>query len=569
MLHHPQRALLSFPPGPGKTVLRSVCCGCLSRGGPFARTDGRHPPPATVRASFHPRLAATWPFRAIGTAVATATPIRDPPSTAAAAKAQRPPLVPPSGTIDDRWRAATARILDGASTPPGSMDPLRWHLAEATVLYWSGRGADGVETSFQILERLAEEAGAVVAPHDGGGGGDDDLRAGHTTVDVSLVHAALKNWNSCFRKNLTGLLPSRVLSRLDGMIGRKLESDDDTPLQNSSNGRRHRRRFFEPNVATYTIVLDGASRCPDPAERLVFAEQLLCRLVDESSGETGDPSLRPTVVTFGTVIHGLAGSKSLQAAERAEAWLRRLQALHSSGGDWSDVRPNTVIYTSVIHAWANAGRADRAEALLREMYEESVLRGDGGGGGSHADFGVAPTLRTFNTVLAAWAKSSAPHSVRSAELLLRTMVELDAGGGSGRVAPDLVSYNCLLSALARRRRDPDSLAKAEEVMERLLELGETTNPAMTPNRITYAALFRIIEGMRGSGESKDGGEKAECARRWIARSNSREVTEDPGLWQRINAMENRVKAVGDRWVTAADRSGHGAGTTHGGTDGLG
>jgi pentatricopeptide repeat protein len=96
--------------------------------------------------------------------------------------------------------------------------------------------------------------------------------------------------------------------------------------------------------------------------------------------------LRPTTVTFGTIIHALAKSKSRALAEKAEGLLRRLQQLQETG--WPNVELNTIVYTQVIHAWANIGEAERAEALLQEMYRESVL---------HGNKQVLPTIRTFNS----------------------------------------------------------------------------------------------------------------------------------------------------------------------------
>jgi hypothetical protein len=211
-------------------------------------------------------------------------------------------------------------------------------------------------------------------------------------------------------------------------------------------------------------------------------------------------------------------------AEKAEGWLRRLQSLHEAG--WPDVQPNTVIYTSTIHAYANAADASRAEALLQEMYEESFLRGNKE---------IQPNLRTFNTVLSAWSKSTAPKNVESAEALLRKMIELaDDTHGFLDSPPDLVSFNCMLSVLARRRKNKDSLAKAEFWMEELLKRRNNREDQKTlkPDRITYTALFKIIAVSNIQG-------KAEKARFWLERSCDPELLDDEFLVQRIEDMKEK------------------------------
>jgi pentatricopeptide repeat protein len=390
------------------------------------------------------------------------------------------------------------------STPVGSIDSLKWHSAETMILYWSERGVEGVDKAFTILERLVME-------------GKANPDAGHS-IHIYLVHSILKNWNSCIKSNKRTLLPSQVLHKLDQMIGPS-KTTSTTP------------RCFDPNIATYTMILDAAAHCPDPSERLEFTEALLSRLFAESLGEDGNESVRPTKVTIGTVIHGLANSKTVADAQKAERWLRRLQDLYessvssSSSSASSDFRPDTITYTIVIRAWANAGKADRAEALLQEMYEEYYLRGN---------TDVAPTEYTFNTVLAAWSKSSDIHSLTSAEVVLQKMKELSVSNVN--LSPNLVSYNSYLSCCVRRRRHLETLEKAETVMEEILNRA-VNDRDMIPNTITYTALFKIITGRN----DLSGKEKADRAKEWLVRSNSKKVMEDHLLLERIRAMEFGIR----------------------------
>jgi pentatricopeptide repeat protein len=263
-------------------------------------------------------------------------------------------------TLEGRWKHATNKVLDSQAHPVGSFDTLTWQMCVSLLLWWVERGPEGVERSWTLLDRLVDEAAQKTTATTA-----TSISKLGFQLDVYILHAVLKNWNQSLRSFKTDILPSTVLRRIDEYLER---SD-----------------CLQPNIATYTMILDGASHCPMPQERLVFTERLLRRLIQDS--ET-NPHLRPTVVTFGTAINAMAQSGSLTCAEKAEAMLRRLQELNSKDEHWLDVKPNAILYTSCIHAWAKAGIVHRAESLLKEMYEECTL---------HGNTDLKPNRRTFNT----------------------------------------------------------------------------------------------------------------------------------------------------------------------------
>lgn len=269
------------------------------------------------------------------------------------------------------------------------------------------------------------------------------------------------------------------------------------------------KSLLEPNIATYTMILDSASHCPDPKERIEFTESLLLRLIKEAS-DNKDSIARPTVVTFSTVINAHARSGNEESAERAEKLLELSQSLHENNG-WTDAEPNAVVYTSVVNAWARAENPIRAEEILRKMYEDSMLHGK-----TH----LRPNLWTFNTVLSAWSKSSEPNAVDSAEKLLGTMKDLFEQDIL-ESHPDNVSYNCLLHALARRRRKyPNAHAKAESLVSEMLQLSqESKDGRVAPNAVSYTALFKILN----SAKSVD---KVERAEYWVAQINKKFLEDD-------------------------------------------
>ena len=399
--------------------------------------------------------------------------------------------------MQELWTNAIDRILDPAQTPLGSMDSLIWHQAEMMILHRAQQkpSKESLAKAFAILERLAQEAVNKSLENTTS---DPPVK----TMHIYLVHAILKSWNQLFRQKLDNTRPSTICKRMEDCL------------------EKSKGRLFEPNIATYTIILDGATHCPDPKERVAFTESLLHRLLLECDEK---PELRPTVVTFGTVIHALAKSGSPALAKKAEGWLRRLQQLHDAG--WPEVAPNTVVYTQVIRGWASVGQAERAEALLQEMYRDSVL---------HGNEKVLPSLWTFNTVLTAWSKSNDPQCVSHAETLLHEMVEFSKDKkGPIQLTPDMISYNCMLSTIARRRKHPDALEKAEFWMEALLKFSKTakTKKNAVPTRFTYNVLFNIIA-------ATDIPNKAERAQYWLDKCEDRKLKKEKSLVQRIKDFES-------------------------------
>lgn len=378
-------------------------------------------------------------------------------------------------SLQGKWRESTAELLNHEDIALGSFDTLKVHLTETLILFWAEReqGVEGITKCFQLLDRLVDES----------------IHNSNEKINISIhiIHAILKGWNNLFKKGRIDLLPSKVLEKIDTYTSK---SD-----------------CFEPNIATFTIILNGASHCPNPKERLEFTEMLLLRLIHESEK---NPEVCPTTVTFSTVINAWARSATPTAATRAEKLLELAQKLHSDG--WRDLEPNSIMYTSVINAWAKAGNPHRAELLLKKMYEDFTLNGNSK---------VKPNLWTFNTVLAAWSKSSKSSAVESAEALLRQMIDLNKQGILDS-RPDTISYNCLLHTLARRRKTyTEASQKAESLVQEMLDNSNASSKddSILPNEITYTALFKIFAAC-------DSIDKQEKAKFWVEKIHDKRILND-------------------------------------------
>jgi pentatricopeptide repeat protein len=261
---------------------------------------------------------------------------------------------------------------------------------------------------------------------------------------------------------------------------------------------------LQPNAIVYTTVISGWAKVGDaPRAEVLLQEQL-------QDYEQGNTSARPDTTTFNAVLDAWAKSKHPDAPQRAGAIVSQMQewsALLGEGGGWkcepdeysftslvicwansakngpeqaegmlmelqtmatdgdTAVRPTIVAYNAVLHAYAQADKAEQADRLLQRMLDDETVL-------------VRPDETTFNTVLSAWAKSKSPDAPLQAEALLADMQD-----GPVDTQPSVISYSSVLQCWAKS----SSQGAAEHAEELLREMqGHAgNNPRAQPNIICY------------------------------------------------------------------------------------
>lgn len=151
-------------------------------------------------------------------------------------------------------------------------------------------------------------------------------------------------------------------------------------------------------------------------------------------------SLRPTVITYNSVLNAFSRSDTQEAAPRANALLQRM--IEDSLNDASAVKPNRTSFNSVLNAWARYSRYDpeapvKAEELLNLMYDLYY---------SGRLETVKPDGVTYSTLINAWARSGdRQDKVQNARRLLNTMLsKYDADEEDMR--PNVMAYTSVLNA---------------------------------------------------------------------------------------------------------------------------
>lgn len=137
----------------------------------------------------------------------------------------------------------------------------------------------------------------------------------------------------------------------------------------------------------------------------------------------------------------------------------------------SDAKIDRYTYNLALTSWANAGFAERAEALLRKMIED----------------GVRPNRVSFNICMKAWTKSRTKQSGERATLLFSLMNDLG-------VIPDLTTYNSLLDALAKASRygDKNASQQAESILDEMIKSYIDDSSDVLPDNISFTCVLEAL-----------------------------------------------------------------------------
>mmetsp|Transcript_36714 Transcript_36714/g.80288 ORF Transcript_36714/g.80288 Transcript_36714/m.80288 type:complete len:946 (+) Transcript_36714:133-2970(+) len=333
----------------------------------------------------------------------------------------------------------------------------------------------------------------------------------------------------------------------------------------------------KPNTKSYGLAISVHARS-DRYKSARFAEYVLNDMKarheterERYENEVGRPYdvrhpsnnawqiVTPDVVAYTNVISAYANADAKGYAQRAEEILFDMM----DNRDRFGIRPDSQAFATAIRAWANAARrmgnpkarfeaAERAEGLLRLMEELAVEEeqqtsaatssGEGVVGNGNANIlknevvdewdeeeqdtigsnsPLAPTTKTYNAVLAAWAKSDIKEAAPRAEALLHKMLasviapisDEDAEGeGGGEVEdsvgktganslvppPDRYSFNITIGAYARSF-DNGAAEKGEDLFDMMYELYHSgrLGEDIKPKADTYSSVINAWARSRG------------------------------------------------------------------------
>jgi len=224
------------------------------------------------------------------------------------------------------------------------------------------------------------------------------------------------------------------------------------------------------NARSYNLVINAWAK----SQRKDSIDRALALLHEMETSS----KVKPDLLSYSGVISCISKSKRSVDAKRAEDVLLRL--------DKHNVAPDNVIYNQVINIHSKSGArgsAERCEKLL------TIMQGLANDGNDK----VAPDVRTYNSVLSAWANEEGP---KEAEKVLQRLEAHES------ISPNSISYITCMDAYARVG-DAHNNLRLLSMMEKSYEKG---NKHAKPSRRAYtSALNALAQSGRG-----DAGTRAEA-----------------------------------------------------------
>ena len=223
-------------------------------------------------------------------------------------------------------------------------------------------------------------------------------------------------------------------------------------------------KTIQPTEHSYSTVMNAFARC-GAAER---AHAILTQVLQEKR------AIRPDTVMFNVVIHAWSTSGDPQAGTKAVELLNQMKQLASEG---YDTAPDIVTYNSVLSAVSKSGHMNagpQAESILKQLQEE--------------DNNVTPNVVSYNSVLHAWSKNAGtePKAAERAQAVLDYMIQ----SGNDNIAPDVYSFTSVLNAWAKSNED-DKAIRARELLDTLLDL-HSESPKKTSLKLSAIPFNAVL-----------------------------------------------------------------------------
>mmetsp|Transcript_10992 Transcript_10992/g.16192 ORF Transcript_10992/g.16192 Transcript_10992/m.16192 type:complete len:1021 (-) Transcript_10992:273-3335(-) len=282
-----------------------------------------------------------------------------------------------------------------------------------------------------------------------------------------------------------------------------------------------------PDIRSYTHVIDAWSR-QGGVKATQNAQKLLDSLIEISNHEQKGGvkkvkkkknvrRMKPNTIAYNLVIHAWAKSGKSDATDYAEKLLNQMQQ-HYSDGTNPHCQPNSTTYNAVMNAWAKSAlmknreesneksiltncAGEHAERLLGEMWDQYE---------STSDPNLRPTQFSYATATSAWARTAAHvHGSESrkcakrAEDLLEKMEKLAQTHGWADLHPTTYCVNAVMNAWAKTRSKGRVLGakRAQQILERMVRLYDSGHgrQEVRPNVVSFNT---VIDAWAKSGEPR-------------------------------------------------------------------
>jgi hypothetical protein len=231
---------------------------------------------------------------------------------------------------------------------------------------------------------------------------------------------------------------------------------------------------------------DGAAKCA--AASLNLLEEMKKRYK-----ETGDISWQPDMATYTSVMDVHSRCATYRTTRMAGELLNELKELYAKTGNYRH-KPNFRTYTTLVTAWSRT-KSDESPQRVEAIMKEMKLSGE------------KPNARTYTAAVQCWARARDPLKAKRVLKLLMEMREEYKKTGSDHVRPTTLTYNNAIDACARCQGSADQKTESVKIAFAILKTIEMDDE-IDPNSATFATLIRALNFLMPSGDERNNVAKA-------------------------------------------------------------
>jgi pentatricopeptide repeat protein len=324
-------------------------------------------------------------------------------------------------------------------------------------------GPDRAQALIVYMEELAAKYGNHVQPN---------VQSFTSLIDA---YAQTNEWEGVGQSE-------RILNRLlDHYLGDRTTENDESDTT---------RRLFEPNIASWTIVISAWGRLARKNRRGAAARagKLLRRLEDLS--RAGRISFSPDAIAYVTVLNAYAYDRSDEGSQMAVEILNEMNEQYLDGND--SMKPSARTLRVVIESLIKGKDATsvlQAESILRQFSDTLAVPASQednqnskmslSGVGHRVEGAVDHVSDIYRSMVFGWCKNGSPQrALDYLEIMLKN-----------RLTPDSLSLERVIEA-SIQLNDDRSLQRSTQVMELAEQFFR--QGFCQPNERLYASYIRAL-----------------------------------------------------------------------------
>merc|ERR1712166_1547264 len=204
--------------------------------------------------------------------------------------------------------------------------------------------------------------------------------------------------------------------------------------------------------------------------------------------ETGDTNWQPDMATYTSVMDVHSRCATYKTTKIAGQLLEELKQLHLKTGNQRH-KPNFRTYTTLVTAWSRTKSEEspqRVEAIMKEM----------------AKCGENPNSRTYTAAIQCWSRARDPLKAKRVLKLLMEMRGEYKKTKSEHLRPTTITYNTAIDACARCQGSADQKTESLKIAFAILKTIEMDDE-LNADGVTYSTLIRALNFLMPSGDERN------------------------------------------------------------------